>query len=566
MYPVRKLIYCAVILATSNLQANTPSYLQSSDVENLLPTAELPVGEMRPSVAETQLPQVRNVRLPLSTQFDLRGLEIEGGSVYPFEQISQRFAPLVNRRITLRDLLLVTESITQDYQRDGYVLSYAYVPEQNLIDGVVRVVIVEGYVQSHEMKGEVGLVEEHVRRLGEQLLNERPLKRETFERYTTLMAQIPGVKVKAQVQPPATTDGATVLVTEATRKAFDFGSSIQFDEEENNKLLLSATANSHTPVAEQVTVSTLLSDSDDNEEYVRLDYNQFIGADGLRLSGFASGYRNSEGQISSQGTVSTRENTRLSLGLTYPLILSSRESLTAGVRLYGVNDERNFTLIRRNPAQVFVDGLTIDSKIRVLGFESDWRTLDAKGQLRILSAGLYQGIDGLGARSEARFLGQNIGAQHDLDFTRLRLSAVQNLNLADNWQLALSGAAYWSDDVLPQTEQVLFGGRNFARGYPSEQAYGDSGIGLGYELSYRFDTDYAHLKLVQPYVAMDWARTYLNGSTGEEAKLSSAALGVRFGDRRHYNLALEVAKPLGDEAVDTGNKEPRVGLILNYSL
>jgi hemolysin activation/secretion protein len=48
--------------------------------------------------------------------------------------------------------------------------------------------------------------------------------------------------------------------------------------------------------------------------------------------------------------------------------------------------------------------------------------------------------------------------------------------------------------------------------------------------------------------------------------MSSAALGVRFGDARYYNIALEVAKPMSDIALDSLNRSPRLTLSFSYQL
>ncbi|MFP3374550.1 ShlB/FhaC/HecB family hemolysin secretion/activation protein, partial [Pseudomonas sp. SIMBA_068] len=63
----------------------------------------------------------------------------------------------------------------------------------------------------------------------------------------------------------------------------------------------------------------------------------------------------------------------------------------------------------------------IETNLRALAFEGDWRKADAR-QLRILSAGLYQGINGLGARTHSDLT----STTPDLDFFRLRLSGVQS--------------------------------------------------------------------------------------------------------------------------------------------
>lgn len=545
--------------------AETPAFLNNNDVDSVLPKANPPADAYRPLLPDARLPAPQQQRLPMSTRIELRNVLIEGGSVYPFEEIAALFDPLLGRTVALREVLAVTGAITKRYQQDGYALSYAFLPAQSLRDGQLRVVLVEGYIGAHEMRGKIGSAQGYIERLAAKLIGERPLRKTSFERYTTLMAQIPGVKVRASVAPPTTTEGAVTLVTEALRRPLAASANLNDDNQDDLQALLGVTSNSQTRWGEQVTASVLVPPGEDRERYMRLDYSQFVNDEGSRLVMFGSAYRSDPEDLVSIGQARTelgRRNDRVSLGLSHPFRLSPTETLTSTARLYGVNDEHEYA--RLSPLPVIKKAVELDSRVRVAALEGDWRTADS-GRLRVLGGGVYQGIDGLGARSEIRVLGEKIGKYHDLDFQRLRLSALQSDQLGGNWQGVVSGALYWSDDTLPESEQVLFGDRNFGRGYPSDQARGDTGWGLGYEVSHSFGRGGKWLRLVQPYAAADAARSWFN-EAGQASQLSSFALGVRLSDRHIYNLALEVAKPVGERAIDSEGRDPRIGVSFNYNL
>ena len=178
--------------------------------------------------------------------------------------------------------------------------------------------------------------------------------------------------------------------------------------------------------------------------------------------------------------------------------------------------------------------------------------------MRILSGGVYQGIDSLGANSDNR--------AYDLDFIRLRLSGVQSDKFFSNWQGVLSAALYWSNDDLPDSERATFGGQSFGRGYPDDQGTGDKGWGVAYEVNYNHNRDSTWLRILQPYVVLDRSKAWFNDLPVKGNDLSSAAIGLRFGDAKYYNIALEAAKPLADEALDTFNRKPRYSLSFSYQL
>ena len=559
-------------IPVSTLAAQVPAFLNSNDVESALPQPNLPADAYRPDTPQTNIAKPGQNQLPLASLIYLRGIQIEGGTVYEFEEVAKLFENLVNRTVTLKDILTVTEHITNQYKADGYALSYAFLPQQNLLSGEITVVLVEGYINDHEMLGDVGPVEERIVAMAQPLLQERPLKLETFQRYTSLMSQIPGVSVVANVAPPKTTEGAVTLITEASRQPFEATASIQKDKGDDVQLIAAVASNSHTSVGEKVVVSALMPPGEDNERYARLDYSQYISNEGTRLQAYASSYRSEPTDrlttLSSSRWLdySHRKNNRASIGVSHPFRLSNKEIITGAARLYAVDDERKYNLLTAEPDfSIAKNALKQTSKVRALAFEGDWRQAEGQ-QMRLLSAGLYQGLNTLGAKSEFNVLGTKAKDKTDLDFTRVRLSGMQSNRFAGAWQGVASGAFYWSNDVLPESEQVIFGDRNFGRGYPSDQANGDKGWGVGYELNYSIKLDENWMRLVQPYAALDAARTWYNLSDYATSNLSSAALGVRLADNKFYNLGLEVARPLGNKAIDSRDRSVRYGVTLSYSL
>ena len=545
-------------LSSAALADTLPSFLNSNETIRNLPVPNLPADAYRPSAAPLQVPDPGATAaqpLLMETKVNLKTVQIEGGTIYPLNELAEIYKPLIGRQASLAELIEATRNITRRYQQDGYLLSYAFLPQQNFDDGVARVVLVEGYVRDIQMQGDIGRVKGLLDKLAAKIQAERPLTRKTFERYTTLMSRIPGVTIQAQVPPPGTTDGATTLVAQASRKPFTSTLSTTEDNRNGPQALLGVSSNSQTSMGEQLSLSGLFPPGDDKEHYYRLDYSQFLDAEGTQLNLSASRYRadpDTEVLVGGGGRLSThRENDRYSIGFSMPLIASANELLTAGSRLYAVDDKTRYDGVN------FPFSTELRTDVRALAFEGDWRKADAR-QLRILSAGVYQGFDSLGANTNYDDI--------DLDFFRVRLSGVQSDKFLDNWQGVLSAALYWSDDTLPDSERAVFGGQNFGRGYPDDQASGDKGWGVAYEVNYSFNRDGNWVRILQPYVVLDRSRSWFNQLPVQANNLSSTAVGLRFGDARYYNIALEVAKAMSDEALDTFNRKPRYSISFSYQL
>ena len=405
-----------------------PSFLNSNDTIRNLPVPNLPADAYRPVTPQTQLPTPAATAaqpLLMDTKVTIRKLQIDGGTVYPLKEVAQAFEPLIGHETNLAQLIEATRSITRRYQEDGYLLSYAFLPEQRFEGGLVHVVLVEGYIRDYDLQGDIGSVSAYVDKLAEKLKAERPLTRKTFERYTTLMSAIPGVTLQAQVPPPGTTDGGTHMQITASRKPFTTSMSLNEASRGGTQALLTATSNSWTSMGEQLSLSGLFPPGDDKEHYYRAAYSQFINAEGTQLVLSGERYRADPRTSLQLGDgfelKPHQEIDRYSIGFSHPVIASPNESLSLGARYYAVDQTTRYKL------EGFPQRLELQTDLRALAFEGDWRKADTT-QLRILSAGLYQGINGMGAKTRSDFG----GLKPDLDFFRLRLSGVQSNKLFDN--------------------------------------------------------------------------------------------------------------------------------------
>ncbi|MFJ4154605.1 ShlB/FhaC/HecB family hemolysin secretion/activation protein [Pseudomonas sp. NPDC089752] len=483
--------------------------------------------------------------LPGDTRLVLHKVRFEGGTVYPLSELREHYQPLIGHTISVNELQQFTERLTQRYQRDGYPLSYAYLPPQDLADGRVEVVLVEGYVQGYELLGDIGPAARFIEQVMERLQAERPMTRESLERAIGLLQRLPGLTVQAELTAAQGRDEANRLRLHVQRKPFDAALALNEGSRDDPEALFTLSSNAQTRYVEQLTASFLLPLGDAHTQFQRLDYSQYLDAQGSQLLLSAARFRSESGTRIrlEDGTDSTerRRGERFSLGLGQALRVAPDEWINLSGRVYSITEHIQYRsgALRDN-----------DSYVRALSFEGDWRQAAARRQ-RIVSAGVYQGLDYLGARSDA---------DYDMDFLRFRVSGVQSDQLFGNWQGVASGALYWSDDRLPDSERAVFGGQQFGRGYPRDQAAGDKGWGVAYELNYSIQRG-GWLKRVQPYAVLDAAEAWYNGGPFEDAHLSSVALGVRLG-----YVALEVAKPLADVALDSLNRGPRVMFSFSYQL
>ncbi|HYQ49483.1 MAG TPA: ShlB/FhaC/HecB family hemolysin secretion/activation protein, partial [Pseudomonas sp.] len=399
--------------------------------------------------------------------------------------------------------------------------------------------------------GDIGPAAAYLKQMIARLQAERPLTQEAFERFIGLTQRLPGLSVEAHVAAAPGPDGHTRLTLRVQRRAFDADVTLSDGNRNDLQALFKVSSNAHTRFAEQLTARFLLPPGDDSMHYQSLDYSQYLDAQGSQLLVSAARYRAEPGTRvrlkDGSDVTQRRESERYSIGLGQSLMIAPDEWVNVSGRLYSLSDH----IEDRRAGQ-----LEYDTYVRALSFEGDWRKADAR-RLRMVSAGVYQGLDYLGARSDA---------DYDMDFLRFRVSALQSDQLFDSGQGVASAAFYWSDDRVPDSERAVFGGQHFGRGYPRDQAAGDKGWGVAYELNYSTRPSDGWLKLLQPYAVLDAAQAWYNGGPFEDAHMSSVALGLRLGDGRFGSVAVEVAKPLADVAMDSLNRGPRLMLTISYQL
>lgn len=555
------LLLAAVAASAMQVEAQAQSrQVVGGNPMDSLPQIKAP--DKGPNVTLQVTPQAPQLQELLARHLTPSKIQVEGVKSIPFDEVAQRFTPLVGKDTTIGDLIQVANGVTKLYQDRGFALSFAFIPAQTFEGGVVRVTVVEGYVSAVKVTGEPGVLEDKIRAIADHIVADRPLRRATFERYINLLGLLPGVKVAANAAPPQNTDGATTLELNVTRKRFDVSTGIDFNHP-GVQGLLTATENGLTALGEQLSVSALLPKGRDNVTYLAAHATVPIGSDGLTGKIDASHYRgnptDNPGLPSYIGR--TVINDKVSGALTYPILLSNTRSLIGTATVYASHDEDRYNN-RDTGAQ-----LGLRSQIRVMQLQADYASAEP-GQVRRASINVAKAFDILGASKagDSNVPGTTVMNPASINFVRTGASFSQT----NEWPLkigtAVSLTGQYSAVSLPTSEQISFGAQRFAQGYQPGEASGDSGWGAMFEVNRAFTPGFTYLRTLTPYVSFDMARVYLHAGTPSPSRLSSIAFGFRISDAKYYSLDLSVAKAIGDAPVESTSRSPRINATFSYQL
>jgi len=506
-------------------------------------------------------PQEQALAARMALRLTPRYFDVSGVKSIPFDEVSTLLAPLANQTITLGDLVRKVDEITLLYRSRGFPLSFALVQDQSFADGKVVVTVVEGYVARVQIEGDLGGAEGRLQSLGEQLTAERPLTQATLERVLNLMRMVPGTRIDPALDLPRRADGATELVLKATHQRVAATGSVA-ELGTGTQPLVNFSANSLSPLGEQLKLTSSVPINTDDVRYHQAELTIPISNDGLalKLDGYHYKAEPQDDVIRALGFDRTVRTDRIGASVSYPFLLNNRQLLSGSLGMYAVNS--------RDRYDARVGDAFVQQNTRVRAATADLRYYQvSQAYSTDVTVSVSRGLDGLGARKNIETsAGQATPPDLELDFTRFNLNARQTVQLPARIGLVFSGTAQYSNDVLPSSEQISFGSYRYGLGYAQGSRSGDKGVGLSAELNRRFGLGWTYLSSVQPYVVVDYARSWYNSealAARRNPHLSSAALGIRLTDDRYYLFDVNIAKPIAARAPVDRSRDYRINA--NYS-
>lgn len=515
-----------------------------------LPPAAQPAGG--PAVVPPEMPEAPAPVAPAAEGFLLRGLALEGATALAEADLAPVWAGLIGQPVTLATLDAVVDGIGAAYRARGFLLAQAYLPEQTVADGVVRIAVIEGFVDAVTVEGGKPGQQAMAARLFAPVTAERPLRLTTLERSVLLSRDTLGGTVETVLAPSAATFGAADLGVALAPDPFTgFANADNRGSRLYGAWTLTAGGSAYDRLGLNERIDGLVSLA---PEDLSLAYGQLVmdvpipalaggWLDGGRLELRADTSHGSPDLARSgspDGLTVTTDETNLSAGIIVPVIRTRSQNLTtrAGIDWQSSESITGFF------------GAEIPSTDRLLVARAavSWDRADRLGGVTLVEAGLRQGIEG---GSEIEATGPAAG---DPGFTlaTLTLSRLQRLG-SGGWAVQAEAIGQLASTVLPNSERFALGNSSIGRGFAPGNTSGDSGWGARLELR-RTLLPKASVEAVELYAFGDYGRAYdraegRDGATMEP--LGSAGIGARIDVRPWLTLTPEIARQLDGVATDT---------------
>lgn len=212
-------------LASSAAVLHAPAWAQTPpDAGRLLEQTRPPaLPTLPPATAPrvVDVPVRPTITLPEGVTVQASGFRVTGASSYPTDTLVALLQPWVGKRLDIAGLNEAAGALTRYYQRQGHLLTYAYIPAQRVADGVIEIAVLEGkldavqIVTAQEVRLRDEVVQAHTDRLATNPEQARPVLLPEVERQMLLLNDIPGVAARAAFTPGSSTGGADMVVSVA---------------------------------------------------------------------------------------------------------------------------------------------------------------------------------------------------------------------------------------------------------------------------------------------------------------------------------------------------------------
>jgi hemolysin activation/secretion protein len=474
--------------------------------------------------------------------FDLFELQVDGNTVLENSLIEKTLYPFLGKNKSVDDVEKARQTLEAIYKDKGYPTVLVEIPEQDVVEGLVRLNVVEGSIERLKVTGSryfyLGKITEKVPALA---AGKVPYMPDVQEQVSALSKESPDRQVT-----PVFRAGSTPGKTEIELKVKD-ELPLHGGVEINGR---NSEYTSRSRVIGSIRYDNLWQSfhsaslqyqvSPENSDEVDVWSGTYVLPTGWRdsrLALYGIGISSNTELGTTVGGLSVVGAGSI-YGTRLMLPLATYENYSHSVNL-GF-DYKNFDQGIQTKGQDSQNTPIAYANFQA-GYDGNWRYDDS---VTSLSSALHFSVRGLGNDAQ-EFAQKRFGAKADYLFLTSELKRLQQLPY--DLRLAARLGGQISSSPLISNEQFSAGGAQSVRGYNQTQQLGDDGVNISFELqspviptwdfaqNFCFHTfiDYAYLRIQKPLAP--------NPASYE---LAGAGVGLRFDLFKHFVTDLDWALPL----------------------
>jgi hemolysin activation/secretion protein len=495
------------------------------------------------SAVQAEQPLPASLQAPQDLRIDLQGWRITGQTAFTESELLVLVQDLIGGEalIGLADLEEAAARVSRHYREHGYVVARAYIPAQEIRDGVVEIAVLEGRIGriavANRSRVRDALIASRVQPLQGQLVRSEEIDRRLRQTYE-LAGIVPGGPPALH---PGTNVGETDLLLPLESAPFLTGS-VSLDNHGNRFTggnRLSAQLSIHSPMRSGDLLALRGTIGDPDLRIYDIRYELPAGRRGLRFGGDISRVDYRLGRdfsaLEAHGTADTWRafvSHPLALGRTY----------AAHARLsYQESDFRD---------RIDSTGTVTDKSgaLSTFAITSEWHDelvgegatavsiAYSRGDLNIRSADA-RAIDDATARTQG-------------DFWKWNVSVTRLQRLTERASLYLMYVGQKAEKNLDSSEKFILGGPYGIKAYPAGEAPGDTGHILSVELRYDLRNSWISGR-TQLLAFVDTGEVIANENAfaagTNRRRLRSAGFGLGWASQQDFHLRAWIAQQVGNE-------------------
>ena len=465
-------------------------------------------------------------------------LQVTGALTYPEAELVALTGFQPGSELTLADLRGMASKITERYRSNGFFIAQAYLPAQEVSNGVVTIAVVEGQYGKIAVRNQSNLADDLVYSQLDGINTGNAVLMAPLESRLLLLSDLPGVNVTSTLTPGASV-GASDLLVDVTPGQRVTGS-IDADNGGNRytgEYRLGATVNLNNAAGRGDVASLRVLTSGSGLNYARGSYQMQFGKATAGVAYSWLGYELGK-EFSSLRANGTAKIASIYGG--YPLIRSRNTNVYALLAF----DAKTFQ------DRVDTTSTVVDKKVQALmaTLRGDHRDrLGGGGLTSYTLTGTTGNVD-IQTPSVRAF--DAATAQSNGHYGKLGFSAMRLQSVTDTVSLYAGVSGQVASKNLDISEKMQLGGINGVRAYPEGEAYADQGYLLTLEARFlvpRFSEQFPGQ--LQLFGFVDTGRVSLNKNPWDlrdnHRTLSGAGIGLNWSAANNFVVKTSYARKLG---------------------
>ena len=436
-----------------------------------------PVAAATPQQAQA-LPEPQ-MALQTQASFVLKGVQFIGATGVPDSELQAAVADRIGTSVTFADLEQLAARAVAVYQQRGFSLVQAFVPVQEVVDGVVKITISEGVLGNVSIDVAEGtpVARERVAKTLAVLEPGKPLNGMQYERAMLLLSDLPGIKPQSAIAAGATSGTTDLTVQVSERDRLQYGLEVDnYGTRDSGRHRITGNMRWASPFerGDNFDVRVMLAQGM-HTAFGRVSYETPVGYRGLRIGGGLARVQYELG-----GPFAPLEPTGVGnvadLSFSYPII----RQRSSNVFVRGVMDNKDLT------DRFEAVGFETRKRIRGVGLGMSFEKRDKflGGGYTSANGLLYRGnLDIKDATSEA-FDNPPFGYDTEGSFGKVSLQLARLQYLAPKVSLFLGTGLQRASKNLDSYEKLSLGGPKAVRAYATGEVLVDDGWLATMELRY----------------------------------------------------------------------------------